>query len=55
MLEELKLRVMNVAKQAQREGMCKHKSGNFSMRDTETGYVVITPTSVDREELVVPT
>ena len=54
MLEELKLRVMNVAKQAQREGMCKHKSGNFSMRDAETGYVVITPTSVDREELVVP-
>ncbi|WP_347711366.1 class II aldolase/adducin family protein [Olsenella uli] len=54
MLEDLKLRVMNVAKQAQREGMCKHKSGNFSARDEETGLVVITPTSVDRENLVVP-
>lgn len=54
MLEDLKLRVMNVAKQAQREGMCKHKSGNFSARDEETGLVVITPTSVDREDLVVP-
>ncbi|MFC2706309.1 MAG: class II aldolase/adducin family protein [Olsenella profusa] len=54
MLENLKLRVMNVAKQAQREGMCKHKSGNFSARDEETGLVVITPTSVDREDLVVP-
>lgn len=54
MLEDLKLRVMNVAKQAQREGLCKHKSGNFSARDAETGYVVITPTSVDREDLVVP-
>ena len=54
MLEDLKLRVMNVAKQAQREGLCKHKSGNFSARDDETGYVVITPTSVDREDLVVP-
>lgn len=54
MLENLKLRVMKVAKQAQREGMCKHKSGNFSARDEETGLVVITPTSVDREDLVVP-
>lgn len=54
MLEELKFKVMNVAKQAQREGMCKHKSGNFSARDEETGLVVITPTSVDREDLVVP-
>lgn len=54
MLEDLKLRVMNVAKQAQREGMCKHKSGNFSACDEETGLVVITPTSVDREDLVVP-
>lgn len=54
MLEDLKLRVMNTAKQAQRDGMCKHKSGNFSARDAETGYVVITPTSVDREDLVVP-
>ncbi len=53
MLEELKRRVMEVAKKAQREGMCKHKSGNFSARDKETGYVVITPTSVDREDLQV--
>lgn len=54
MLEDLKLRVMNVAKQAQRDGMCKHLSGNFSARDPETGYVVITPTQKDREDLVVP-
>ena len=54
MLEDLKLRVMNTAKKAQRDVLCKHKSGNFSARDAETGYVVITPTSVDREDLVVP-
>lgn len=54
MLESLKLEVMNIAKRAQRDGLCKHKSGNFSARDEETGYVVITPTSVDREDLVVP-
>jgi L-fuculose-phosphate aldolase len=51
MLEDLKLQVMNVAKRAQAEGLCKHKSGNFSQRDPETGLVVITPTGVDREML----
>lgn len=53
MLEELKSRVMNVAKQAQRDGMCKHLSGNFSARDAKSGLVVITPTRKDRELLVV--
>lgn len=51
MLETLKKEVCEIAKRAQRDGLCKHKSGNFSARDTETGYVVITPTSVDRELL----
>ena len=51
MLESLKRDVVKVAKQAQNDGLCKHKSGNFSARDRETGYVVMTPTGVDREEL----
>jgi L-fuculose-phosphate aldolase len=51
MLENLKEQVLTIAKRAQRDGLCKHKSGNFSIRDTETGYVVITPTGVDREKL----
>lgn len=51
MLESLKKEVCEIAKRAQRDGLCKHKSGNFSARDQETGYVVITPTSVDRELL----
>ncbi len=51
MLEALKTEVMNVAKRAQRDGLCKHKSGNFSARDTESGLIVITPTGVDRELL----
>ena len=52
MLEELKKRVIATAQSAQRDGLCKHKSGNFSMRDPETNYVVITPSGVDRELLV---
>ncbi|SET73303.1 class II aldolase/adducin family protein [Lacrimispora sphenoides] len=51
MLETLKKDVCEIAKRAQRDGLCKHKSGNFSARDLETGYVVITPTSVDRDLL----
>lgn len=51
MLETLKKDVCLIAKRAQKDGLCKHKSGNFSARDLETGYVVITPTSVDRELL----
>lgn len=51
MLEECKSQVMNIAKRAQRDGLCKQKSGNFSLRDPETGYLVITPTGKDREAL----
>ena len=51
MLEELKKRVIAIAQSAQRDGLCKHKSGNFSMRDPETNFVVITPSGVDRELL----
>ena len=51
MLEHLKKDVCEIAKRAQRDGLCKHKSGNFSARDSESGYIVITPTSVDRELL----
>lgn len=51
MLETLKKDVCEIAKRAQRDGLCKHKTGNFSARDLETGYVVITPTSVNRDLL----
>ncbi|WP_347462072.1 class II aldolase/adducin family protein [Clostridium intestinale] len=51
MLEELKKEVVKIAKEADQSGLCKHKSGNFSIRDKETGYVVVTPAAVDRAEL----
>lgn len=51
MLETLKIKVVETAKEAERLCMCRHKSGNFSIYDPETGYVVITPSSVSREEL----
>ena len=51
MLEKLKRDVCTIAKRAQQDGLCKHKSGNFSARDPKSGYVVITPTGVDRDLL----
>lgn len=51
MLEALKTEVCEIAKKAQQDGLCKHKSGNFSARDRQSGYVVMTPTGVDREVL----
>ena len=51
MLEKLKEEVCNIAKRAQHDGLCKHKSGNFSARDKETGYIVITPAGMDRDLL----
>ncbi len=51
MLEQLKKDVLDIAKRAQRDGLCKHKSGNFSARDKETGYIVITPAGIDRDIL----
>jgi L-ribulose-5-phosphate 4-epimerase len=54
MLEELKQKVVKYALSADRSGLCKHRAGNFSARDAETGYVCITPTGVDREELSYP-
>lgn len=51
MLEDLKQQVVAVAKEADRIGMCRHKSGNFSMYDVESRCVVITPSGVAREVL----
>lgn len=53
MLEQLKKEVLEIAKRAQRDGLCKHKSGNFSARDKDTGFVAITPAGADRELLTV--
>ncbi len=51
MLESLKHDVCVVAKRAQRDGLCKHKSGNFSAKDPATGLIAVTPTLLDREDM----
>lgn len=49
MLEDLKTRVIVTAQEAQRSGLCRHKSGNVSALDPEEGLICITPSGIDRE------
>ena len=43
MLESLKKDVVAMAKRAQKEGLCKHLSGNLSARDPETNLTYTSP------------
>lgn len=51
MLESLKKQVIEYAVKAEEKRLCQQGSGNFSIRDPETGYICVTPTGVDRTEL----
>ena len=51
MLEDCKTQVILTAQKAQREGLCRHKSGNVSVFDPESGFFLITPSGIDRELL----
>lgn len=51
MLEDLKNKLIKIAIEAEKEGLCKYKSGNFSIKDKTTNYIIITPSGVDRNLL----
>lgn len=51
MLELIKAEVRRYALQAEQEGLCRHRSGNFSMRDAASNLICITPTGMDRKEM----
>lgn len=60
MLEELRAELVRCAKEAEAQGLCRHRSGNFSARDPATGLICMTPSGVDRrtmcaEDIVVMT
>lgn len=50
-MENLKRDLIWASREAQRIGLCKHKSGNFSIRDKNTGHILVTPSGIDREKL----
>lgn len=51
MLENAKRKVVEIARLAEKEKMCLPKSGNFSLRDRKTGYILITPSGIKRDDL----
>lgn len=51
MLEDLKKKVVEYALQAEQAGLCRPHAGNFSLRDSRTGNVCITPTGIARTDL----
>lgn len=51
MLEELKASVLHIAKKAVDIGLVHERAGNFSAIDRASGFVVITPTGIPRENL----
>jgi len=51
MLEQIKEDVRCYARAADHAGLCRHRSGNFSIRDAASGHICITPTGMDREEM----
>lgn len=52
MLEKFKNDIIRISQKAETIGLCQQKSGNFSIMDRTTGYVVITPSAVDRMAMV---
>ncbi|NME83237.1 class II aldolase/adducin family protein [Clostridium sp. SM-530-WT-3G] len=51
MLDNLRIKLVKIAKDAEKYGLCKEKTGSFSLRDKSTGYILITPSQVSREDL----
>lgn len=51
--ENLRREVIRIAQKAEKEGMCRYKSGNFSVIDREKGLVYITPSGIARDKLTV--
>lgn len=51
MLENLRIKLVKIAQDAEKYGLCKEKTGSFSIKDTSTGYILITPSQISRNKL----
>lgn len=51
LLKEERLKVIAIAKKARNTGLIPLTFGNFSIRDRKTGYICITPSGMDYDEL----
>lgn len=51
MLENLKIKLVKIAKDAEKYNFCTENTGSFSIRDESSGYVIITPSKIKVENL----
>lgn len=51
MLENLKQQLISIAQTAEKDGLCRYKSGNFSIKCNENKVILITPSGIDRKYL----
>ncbi|WP_026888774.1 class II aldolase/adducin family protein [Clostridium beijerinckii] len=51
MLENLKIKLIKIVKDAEKYNLCMEKIGSFSIKDESSGYVVITPSKIKIEDL----
>lgn len=51
MLEALRAAVVRCAQEAEANGLCRWRSGNFSARDEATGLICVTPSGVERRAM----
>ena len=51
MLDNLRIKLVKIAQDAEKYGLCKERTGSFSIKDYTTGYILITPSQVSRNEL----
>lgn len=51
MLENLKIKLLKIAKDSEKYNLCRENTGSFSIRDESSGYVIITPSKVKVEDL----
>ena len=50
-VQELKERLISAARLAEKDGLCRHKSGNFSICIRDENKVLITPSEISRDVL----
>lgn len=51
LLKNEREQVIEIAKKAKEAGLVKLTAGNFSLRDSDTGYMAITPSGIDYDSL----
>lgn len=51
MLENLKIKLIKIAKNAEKYNLCIENTGSFSIKDETSGHIIITPAKIKIEDL----